>query len=533
MTKYSIETVFKAIDRISAPMRKMQSRMKRFSNAGVRAFKNLDRAAGKVLRTFSKIGKTAFKGVAIAGGLAATAIGLLVREFSKVENAQAAFTPLLGGVDKARIAVEKLNETAASTPFQFETLAGAMSQLLPVMNGDIDNTIKTIRMMGDAAGGNAQKLESITRGYTKAMLKGKVDMESLNMIAEAGVPIFSELADSMGTKTGEKFFKQISAGKVTTEQLTKAFEKMTGEGGIFSGGMEIASRTTTGLFSTLKDNVSLTAAAIGGALAPAVKELIQDATRIAKKVRAWAIANKDLIQQKFTKFVKELKKNLKQLFTEFQKLNQEHSFVDRVIEFMVAIKDSIVFFSKYGAMIGKMVAALIGVSLVIKATTLAVGILGVAFNTAFWPIAALAGAAALIIANWEPLKAFFANLWDAIGGTIFAAIENINAAIDAMFAKLDRLSQLNRDFGPGKIGTTLSEGAFNAVQGVKSAFMSDEERQAITPGIVTPSERVSKTISETVNKSSAEVTIKDDTGRAQVTGGKLTNNIKLQPSGAF
>ena len=70
---------------------------------------------------------------------------------------------------------------------------GDVNEFVSQMIDDIENTIKTLRMLGDTAGGNAQKLDTITRGFTKSMLKGKVDLESLNMIAESGVPIFSEL----------------------------------------------------------------------------------------------------------------------------------------------------------------------------------------------------------------------------------------------------------------------------------------------------------------------------------------------------
>lgn len=203
-----------------------------------------------------------------------TALGagaaVAIKMASSIENATAAFTPLLGGVEKAEKLVGMLNKTAATTPFQFEDISKAAKQLLPVMEGDLENTVETFRMLGDTAGGNAQKLESITRGYTKAMLKNKVDMESLNMIAEAGVPIYTELADSMGVSVAE-MTAMSSAGKITSSDLTEAFQKMTSEGGIFFEGMQIASETASGKMSTLKDIGVLLAAEIGGKLLPAWK----------------------------------------------------------------------------------------------------------------------------------------------------------------------------------------------------------------------------------------------------------------------
>ena len=74
----------------------------------------------------------------------------------------------------------------------------------------------------------------------------------------------TELADSMGTKVNAAFFKMISAGKVGNKDVIKSFEKMTNKACVIFKGMDIAITTTSGMFSTLKDNISLTAAEIGG-----------------------------------------------------------------------------------------------------------------------------------------------------------------------------------------------------------------------------------------------------------------------------
>lgn len=269
----TVSTTFNAKDKVSGPMKKMQGNMKKFA-------------------TVAGIGITA----------AAVGLGKLIKEASKIEDAVAGFTPLLGGVEKANELVDALNKTAASTPFQFEAISAAAKQLLPVMNQDIERTTETFRMLGDTAGGNAQKLETITRGFTKAMLKGKVDMESLNMIAEAGVPIYSELADSMGVSVQE-MMNLSSAGKISSEDLEDAFKNMTKEGGIFFDGMAIASKTLTGRLSTLKDNIALTAAALGKTLLPVVKPLVDQMITLAGTVREWVEANQGLIQQNITAFI--------------------------------------------------------------------------------------------------------------------------------------------------------------------------------------------------------------------------------------
>lgn len=257
--------------------------------------------AGKLTRGLKK----GFFAAAAGAGVLAAGVGWVSKQFSKVEDAEAAFTPLLKGASKAREMVNQLNQTAATTPFQFENLAGVAQQLLPIMNQDIGKTIEFTRMLGDTAGGNAKKMDSITRGFVKSMLKGRVDMESLNMISEAGVPIFQELGVTVG-KSGEELFSAMRKGKVSTDDLVNTFKRMTSEGGIYFEGMEIASRTLSGKISTLKDVVSLTAAEVGKVLAPFLKATADELIKLAQKGMDWVKANKELIKTKVTEFIKKI-----------------------------------------------------------------------------------------------------------------------------------------------------------------------------------------------------------------------------------
>lgn len=487
--RFSFDAIFKAEDQITAPVRKMQRSVLRFTQSSIRGLKSVNRVLGRTIKGFKRgvVAVAKFAAIGIGGLIAG--VTLLIRQFSKIEDAEAAFTPLLGGAKKAKKMVQELNNTAASTPFQFETLAKAANQLLPVMNANIKLTIKTIRMLGDTAGGNAQKLESITRGFTKAMLKGKVDMESLNMIAEAGVPIFTELADSMGVKVNTAFFKMISAGKVATKDLTKAFEKMTNKGGIFFEGMIIASKTTSGMWSTLKDNISLTAATLGSILAPQVKKMILSATEMAKKIKNWVNNNKELLQSKFKEFLVSAKKGIDGLVTAFN--------------FLIEHRKTILIIT----------AAVVGFITVVKILTGVLTIMNLVMMAnpiVLITLAAIAAFTALVIWIDDVANAFngmspFLKIVLFQFGLIIDAIKFIKNNAGAVF-----------DFG-AKIARSLS-------------FVSGDKE---VNNIVTPQERNARVIEERRKTSTATVTIQDATGRAELTKGSLGNSIMLQSSGAF
>ncbi|MCK5612870.1 tape measure protein [Candidatus Pacearchaeota archaeon] len=477
-----------------------------------------------------------------AAGLAGItfALKMFLTEASKIEDATAAFTPLLGGVKKAKELVEDLNKTAATTPFQFEALSGVAKQLLPVMDGDLKKIIKTIRMLGDTAGGNAQKLDSITRGFTKAMLKGKVDMESLNMIGEAGVPIFKDLAAVMGVEVNAAFFKMISAGKVSTKDLTKAFQKMTSEGGIFFNGMKIASETLTGKISTLKDNIALTAASIGLKLLPKAKKIVDIATKITGKIREWVKANEKLIEQKIEQGIKKIIETGKKLI-DIAKLvvkwtKENKKFIPLILEIIAVI----------GILIPTMTALAAVITVVnVLMTANPIGLIIVA-------IAALVAGVIVLIRHWEAVKDAFRNmnpiLIILLGpiGLLIKAIQVIQDSMPGLIKAWETFKNvmvgvwniLKEVF---TIATMLMSGpiqAFKAIGRIKSLFGGggDAETAESGEGIqnVTPQQQISKTIEERSQKNTAELTIKDQTGRGELTGTSGPGiTMELLPSGGF
>jgi tape measure domain-containing protein len=373
-----------------------QGKWRKFGRTAQTALKNIGDTAARAARTLAK-------GLVIGFGAAAGAATLLVREFSKIENAEAAFTPLLGGAKRAAELVEKLNQTAATTPFQFQTLADSAKQLLPVMNQDIDRTIATLKMLGDTAGGNAQKYESVTRGFTKAMLKGKTDMESLNMIAEAGVPIFTELTKSLGLASNAQLFERIKKGAVSTDDLTNAFQRMTSNGGIFFQGMEIASRTLSGRWSTLKDNISLTAAALGKQLAPTVEKILKYAIDLTSRIREWVTLNRDLINKKLQEFLEVVKTTINEIVQAFRDWRGERSVVDIIADGFRMLGDALVFIMRHWQVISKLTVAVVILIGVIKALSVVLAVI----NT----LAALNPIGLIVLAVIAAIAAFTALVY--------------------------------------------------------------------------------------------------------------------------
>ena len=203
------------------------------------------------VQTAMKIGAAvAAAGAAVGGYVLKTGIGYNQQMDDYTANMQT----LLGGVDKAEAKIKELSDMAAKTPFELPTLVDATQTLLAFgVKAEDSNGI--LKSLGDISLGNASKLETLTRAYGKMSSTGKVTLENVQMMIDAGFNPLNLIAER-NHMTMESLYKAISDGKVPFEELTWAIQKATSEGGQYFNGMETASKTLTGRLSTLKENWS-------------------------------------------------------------------------------------------------------------------------------------------------------------------------------------------------------------------------------------------------------------------------------------
>lgn len=203
------------------------------------------------VQTAMKIGAAvAAAGAAVGGYVLKTGIGYNQQMDDYTANMQT----LLGGVDKAESKIKELSDMAAKTPFELPTLVDATQTLL-AFGVKAEDSTGILKSLGDISLGNASKLETLTRAYGKMSSTGKVTLENVQMMIDAGFNPLNLIAER-NHMTMESLYKAISDGKVPFEELTWAIQKATSEGGQYFNGMETASKTLTGRLSTLKENWS-------------------------------------------------------------------------------------------------------------------------------------------------------------------------------------------------------------------------------------------------------------------------------------
>lgn len=204
--------------------------------------------AGGLAKGF-KVAATAIAGVSAALGAGAVAG---VKYNATIEQYETSFEVMTGSAEKAAEVVERLKKIGAATPFELPELADA-TQLLMNYGFTADEAIDRMMMLGDISQGSADKMQRIATAYGQMSSAGKVQLEDIKQMIEAGFNPLQEISESTG-ESMESLYERISDGSLAVEEITESMQRATSEGGKYFQSMEKQSQTLNGLISTLKDN---------------------------------------------------------------------------------------------------------------------------------------------------------------------------------------------------------------------------------------------------------------------------------------
>jgi tape measure domain-containing protein len=220
-------------------------------------------SAGAGLAKFAGLAAAGF-GAVFAGMKAFDALSFGVQLAAEAEAAEVGFATLLGSTEAAKKLLGDLSAFAASTPFEVAGLRDAAKKLL-AFGVPAEEIIDRMTMLGDIAAGTGKPLGEFAAIFGKIKATGVAGLEQINQLAERGVPIYSALAKTMGVS--ESAIRGLAgSGKIGFEEIDAALKSTTAAGGMFAGGMLAQSQTVMGLWSTLKDSVSMVLLDIGRAM---------------------------------------------------------------------------------------------------------------------------------------------------------------------------------------------------------------------------------------------------------------------------
>ena len=221
---------------------------------GKQATDDMDRGLqgnGKSLISLKNVAKVV--GTYIGVNLFKDALTQGVQFNAQIEQYTTSFETMTGSAEKAKEIVEKLKIIASKTPFELTGLAET-TQLLMNYGFSADGAIEKMTMLGDISQGNSDKMNRIATAYGQMSSAGKVLLEDVKQMIEAGFNPLQEISETTGESMGS-LYDRISKGTMSVDEITASMERSTSEGGKYFKSMEKQSETLNGKLSTLGDTV--------------------------------------------------------------------------------------------------------------------------------------------------------------------------------------------------------------------------------------------------------------------------------------
>lgn len=258
MNDNTIDIKVVAKDLASATLAEIKKNSTSMSSSFEQGSKSIGMMEG-AFQSLQRVGETAL------GFLSAQVIGRITDSISnfgkqaldgatKQEQLTIAFRTMLGSGTEAKKLMDKIAETARTTPFELPEVQTASKQLLAFGIG-ADDVIPAIRKLGDVASGIGAPLGDLAYLFGTIKTQGKAMTVDINQFANRGIPIWDELAKVTG-KSGENLRLMVEEGKIGFPEINKAFDNMTASGGKFAGLMEAQSLSLEGIKSNISDTVN-------------------------------------------------------------------------------------------------------------------------------------------------------------------------------------------------------------------------------------------------------------------------------------
>ena len=207
-------------------------------------------------------------GLAIGAGLSYLAKTGIDAAMS-MESLTAQFTVMTGSAERANAVLSEIADFAAKTPFTKLGLADAGKTLM-AFGIEGQKIVPTLRMLGDVAGADQNKLKSLALVFGQIQSTGKLMGQDLLQLINQGFNPLNVISQQTGISMA-KLKDAMAQGAISADMVTAAFQAATSEGGLFFGNLEAQSQTLQGRLSTLHDNFQTALQNMAEAFLPLLK----------------------------------------------------------------------------------------------------------------------------------------------------------------------------------------------------------------------------------------------------------------------
>lgn len=187
-----------------------------------------------------------------------------VQAYSEIESIKTQLGVVFSSQTQADSLFRELSQYAVKSPFGVQQTA-ELATLLKQSGVYASDLMDTLKMIGDTAGGNMEKMKRIANNYAQIVSIGKASMLDMRQFAYAGIPIFEAVSKELKVSQSE-LRKLISDGKITSDIIEKVFKDLTGVNGVFKDATEIGAKTLKARLQNLSDAKQLAMSEVGSFL---------------------------------------------------------------------------------------------------------------------------------------------------------------------------------------------------------------------------------------------------------------------------
>jgi hypothetical protein len=354
----------------------------------------------------SGAGKT-FRGLALAAGVATVAVGAaslaagqLIGTASKFEKFQTILETTEGSSAKAKDAMAWVTNFAAKTPYELD---GVMDSFVKLRAYGLDPTNGLLRDLGDASAAMGKPLEQAVEAIADAVTG---ENERLKEFGIRAAKDGDEIAYSYTINGQKRIAKALASDP---GGIQKVLQKIMSDR--FSGAMDKLSRTWEGMISNLGDLwMQFQLAIMNAGLFDWMKSKLEMVLATVNRM-----ADDGTLQQWATYISNRL---VTVLTAAWEFATGVYQVLSRLGEYLSVAAEYVGGWERLAAILAGMAFAPILISTAAGLVQIAMGLsmLSAALmaNPIALAIAAIVAGAALIYLNWEPIKAFYVDLWNSM-----------------------------------------------------------------------------------------------------------------------
>ena len=229
------------------------------------------------------IASAAMKGISMAGDAIGGFISDSVKGGLERQQIRTSFNVMTGSEQAGGDLTNQLVKLSKDTILGGEVFKNAQTML--AFGANSKEVAGDLKMLGDVAMGDKDRLSSLTLAFSQSRAAGKLMGQDLLQYVNAGFNPLEQIAQRTGKSMGQ-LRDEMSEGKISFSMIKQAFIDATSEGGKFNNMLDTIAKTPTGRLEQLKGQWDELKSQMGQAFMPLIEQGLKLAEQVMPLVEA-------------------------------------------------------------------------------------------------------------------------------------------------------------------------------------------------------------------------------------------------------